>query len=504
MLMLSSLLAMVQACSGSNFTSSSSHKQAAKQDSGSDQLDSGSPVADTVKVTVGGQTPIVNDKVTVVSSCTSEDPDIATVDAKTCVVQGIKAGTTTVDVVLGDGTTQKVTVNVTAASTSPLVTADFQMMTKTPQFGLLVNNLACSFCHLKVNGDVVSTSTVDSLYSGSTGGVNGTWVIDGAFNIGVEKSVNDINGKPYGVGANVDVKVSGGVQQNVASAANMPKDRDGDGKPDFPTIDFSTLDSKMQGSLKAKGVNVQSVYNGNLVVIGTTDAPIQITGEVLVKGDLVIKGPYQGIGNIYATGNIYIPGDILAKTSPFPYSTDREAALKQAKAALAANMDALALATPLSIVISDFETHAPMPDKSENGSVFEHIATPLADQASQLGIKNLYTWFPGGETGYDALYDTFDMHCVNTPDRGQNHRSFSRIDAFLYAAKAIGGRANLNSYSINGGVIANYFHVISGAINCPVGLQPIHKQDQQYSYVNYDWRMQVGLLLLKQFGDDFN
>ena len=70
-------------------------------------------------------------------------------------------------------------------------------------------------------------------------------------------------------------------------------------------------------------------------------------------------------------------------------------------------------------------------------------------------------------------------------------------------AVAVGGRAQFNSYAINGGVIADHFHVISGASACPAGTHPVHKQDQTWSHVNYDWRMKSGLLLLKQLSRYF-
>ena len=48
-----------------------------------------------------------------------------------------------------------------------------------PKFGLLVNDLRCSFCHLQVRGDVVSLSDVNSLWGSSVGWVQGNWTSTG-------------------------------------------------------------------------------------------------------------------------------------------------------------------------------------------------------------------------------------------------------------------------------------------------------------------------------------
>jgi hypothetical protein len=372
---------------------------------------------------------------------------------------------------------------------------------KVPKFGLLVNDLKCGLCHVKVTGDVASTSSVGVLWGGSVAEITGGWYIAGTFDGTKQPTPN-----PNNEGISVEIKVSRGVNENQTTKSTiLPKDLNGDGKPDFPTLDFAGIESKMTGRVTAAGgIDFKKVHEGNLVLDGSSE-PIHAVGEVLVKGDLVIKGKYKGIGNIYVTGNIYIPANLTAEHSPFPYPANRNDAVKRAVQSLKDREDALALATPNSIIVGDFEDHG---TGGGGNSVFKHDFTPPADRYEALGLGNVYQWYPNGATGFNALYVPGNLGCKRPRAEGQlpeidNGRSFSRIDAFLYAQKAVGGRAQFDSYAINGGVIADHFHIISAASACPAGTHPVHGQDQQFSHVNYDWRMKSGLLLLKQFSRYF-
>jgi len=77
-------------------------------------------------------------------------------------------------------------------------------------------------------------------------------------------------------------------------------------------------------------------------------------------------------------------------------------------------------------------------------------------------VHRVFAWIPGSKAGFDQLYEPAPAPCGGGhPNLG---RSVSRIDAYLYAGNTIGGRANKNSYAINGGIIADHFHIISGAV----------------------------------------
>jgi len=150
--------------------------------------------------------------------------------------------------------------------------------------------------------------------------------------------------------------------------------------------------------------------------------------------------------------------------------------------------------------------YAPTPLPSSHGkdhpSVYEHEHTPPGRRAADLGVHRVFAWIPGSKAGFDQLYEPAPAPCGGGhPNLG---RSVSRIDAYLYAGNTIGGRANKNSYAINGGIIADHFHIISGAVSCAATTHPVHGNPSNNSYVNYDWRMMTGLLLLKQMKGAFN
>lgn len=77
------------------------------------------------------------------------------------------------------------------------------------------------------------------------------------------------------------------------------------------------------GTIVINGVTVvDKVYgddvgeSGNIVLVGTSSDPIEITGTVVVRGDLVIKGKITGQGAIYTGRNIYLADSIEYANAP--------------------------------------------------------------------------------------------------------------------------------------------------------------------------------------------
>jgi hypothetical protein len=237
-----------------------------------------------------------------------------------------------------------------------------------------------------------------------------------------------------------------------------------------------------------------------------------VFGDIYVEGDLIIKGKYKGAGTIYVSGNVYIPANLTAMQSPFPYSGDPLIAIGQAEKALADKKDALAIASAKSIVIGTFEKRV---SNNNDTSVFTHASTSPEDRGPALGLMNgenwtVHSWHP--KTPFDTLWDPINpapTFCKNgwgstlNPAVAPLGRYVSRIDAFLYAVKAVAGRANDSSYAINGGIIADHFHVITGAGTCSAGTHPVHGYEANRSHINYDWRLKAGLGLLTHMGKYF-
>ena len=366
-----------------------------------------------------------------------------------------------------------------------------------PKFGLLVNDLRCSFCHLQVRGDVVSLSDVKSLWGNSVGWVQGNWTLTGTWtpntcspSDGCTKAAETPN-----------VTVTGDNKPKNSDSTLYPRDPS-TGAAVFPQVDWAAAKS----SSKQK-------YETSSVLLGTEASPIDVTGDVYVEGDLIIKGKYKGAGTIYVSGNVYIPANLTAMQSPFPFADDPATALAEAKKALEDKKDGLAIASAKSIVIGAFEKRL---DTDNNTSVFTHGSTSLENTATSLGLVSnnkwlVYDWY--SKTEFDSLWDATNPapnQCtnarfwpVNTPTVPPMNKYISRIDAFLYAVKTIGGRANNSSYAINGGIIADHFHVITAAGKCSESTHPVHGYKANKSHINYDWRLQAGLGLLTHMGQYF-
>lgn len=358
-------------------------------------------------------------------------------------------------------------------------------------FGILVNDLRCGMCHVTVRGDVLSTSPVND-WSGTHTGmyderVEGRWLAAQGWS----------NSTELGLTAKIDV--TGGVEQN-STAKALPKDLDGDGAPDFPLIAFDKIGARMRGRVEADGKKIDRVHKGNAVLIGTSSKPIKLDRDVLVEGDLVIKGYYQGRGTIYVTGNIYVPFDLRAKRSPFPFPEGKESAKARGEdLAKGDETDALGLAAGGSILVADLRSN-----------LYDLPIVQANARRAALDVDRVYQWYPGGEAGYTALYEAAGS-CSGATDGEVG--SFNMIEAFLYTRHAVAGVARGNSYAVNGGMIADIWHILGtgggglggvlGFGGCS-GASPVHGYDAGRNHVNYDHRMAAGLQILEELAPYFS
>lgn len=367
-----------------------------------------------------------------------------------------------------------------------------------PSFGLLVNDLRCGMCHTKVTGDVVSVQSVapfNRWHKPWFAQVDGAW-----YTAGLWRAEEKANG-------NFKIRINDGLDGKAFEqhkARPMPgRYVNGQLKVEFPKINFQKLSTYQSAdkftcsSRSIKTMAPTTSANGGLIISGSEQSPFKLTGDMHVKGDLVIYGHYQGVGTIYVDGNVYIPFDLVAKRSFLrDYLDPEDAKAEAARAVRQQSHDALAIATKRNIIIGEFD-YIKNPDES----VWFHRSTPAEMHGKALKIRNIYNWFPGGKAGYERLFGVA-YNCVKNTRQG--HRgSINLIEAYLYAENTIGGLALENSYAINGGVIANHYHLISQAMDCRSGQHPIHKRPMNFSYINYDYRMLHGLPLLDRFSAYF-
>lgn len=350
---------------------------------------------------------------------------------------------------------------------------------KSPRFAMLVNDLKCAMCHLTVNGNIASTRAVDNWSAGHVAmageQINGSW-------FAAESWTDQAGILRY------PINVAGGVAQN-HRGPELPTDPSSD-EPAFPTMDFSGMAGRMEGSLQGQdeagqSVSVNGVHAGNLVLIGTDANPIVIEGSVLIQGQLVITGTYRGVGSIYAQNAVFIPFDLKAASSVFPYPSSPDAAQAQGQELVkGAQGDALGLASGGDIIVGD-------PENS------------VLDDFNSQAPQELASWYPGGLSAYAALYGQA-AGCGVLGGFGRS--GFNLIEAYLYAVGGVGGYAGPTSWAINGGIIADRLHLLGTAgVNpgCNNQTSPVHGLPMGSNYINYDYRMSAGLRVLGEIAPYF-
>jgi hypothetical protein len=240
---------------------------------------------------------------------------------------------------------------------------------------------------------------------------------------------NDVHDSQASLADNV-----AGVIESNYTGPKLPDDENGDGTADFPPIDTQVAELQSAGKLgigaSATAITVNgtpttagafgawkvplrgdfaadlapvaptdfdytnaeggtsSVLDGNLILIGTYDNPINLDGDIFVKGDVVIKGYVQGRGGIYAGRNVYVAGDVIYKDLPANWPLKDDA---QAVSAVANNPTAteLRLAARSNIVVGDWtyqndrDTDGAeddfLPQRDRQGEMFMHAQFGLDD-----------------------------------------------------------------------------------------------------------------------------
>ncbi|MFA5389242.1 MAG: pilus assembly PilX N-terminal domain-containing protein [Candidatus Omnitrophota bacterium] len=117
------------------------------------------------------------------------------------------------------------------------------------------------------------------------------------------------------------------------------------------------------GTIKKGGITlINNVFgddagesNGNIILIGTSTNPIEISGTVVARGDVIIKGYVKGHGAIYAGRNIYIADDIVYKNSPStPRPSSDDPAVVDAWVDANKDKDLVGFAARESVILGDY------------------------------------------------------------------------------------------------------------------------------------------------------
>jgi hypothetical protein len=248
---------------------------------------------------------------------------------------------------------------------------------------MLTEDVNCMFCHLTVNGDVGSIhafrpgwgtesnggscnipGSTCGIGSGKGSRIAGDVFVRSSFSQDIDKDVTEpqVNG----------TKVSGKKNENY-NGDRLPRDENG--QTAFPGLDRAAARASAKGSLSGgesiRGVasggtlsgasaltKVSGNYDGNLILIGTEQNPIKLSGDVYASGDVVIKGVVEGQGAIYAGRNVYIAGNLLNKNRADQPGTgvckDTSSPDECARKNIAADKDELRISAGNNIIMGDF------------------------------------------------------------------------------------------------------------------------------------------------------
>jgi len=271
-------------------------------------------------------------------------------------------------------------------------------------------------------------------------------------------------------------------------------DRDADGnyphqhpysdKLDMPNLNdlsyYENIAKTKSGSVTVDGVTlINNVFgddpgeSGNIVLIGTSSKPIEISGTVVVRGDVVIKGVIKGQGTIYAGRNIYVANDLTYKNapgSPRPSSNNPDALDNWVNANK--DKDLAGFAARENIILGDYtgrtggswyassylfnmgdedvgrdgipDTH----DTGEGNGIFE----PQYEDLDADGVKdNNYGWSNVQTQSSIGNFANCPTGVSNFGDIATN--SLNKIDGVFYTNHAFAGKIGSGA-SVNGAIIS--------------------------------------------------
>ncbi|MAB79082.1 MAG: hypothetical protein CMJ89_06980 [Planctomycetes bacterium] len=141
-----------------------------------------------------------------------------------------------------------------------------------------------------------------------------------------------------------------------------------------------------------------AAHEGNVLLTGWPNNPIEIDGSIVIDGDLIIQGHIKGEGTIYVRGNIYIPSSLM-----YADGVD-EQSLRTFGLDAEGNTNALGLTAGGNIVIGDFQRPASLqpnfswspPDEMEIISGNPDTGDVMVDQwsfaLSEISLFNRGEW----------------------------------------------------------------------------------------------------------------
>lgn len=170
-------------------------------------------------------------------------------------------------------------------------------------------------------------------------------------------------------------------------------------------------------------------YDGNLVLVGTDDNPIELNGNIAVDGDLVIKGKVKGWGQLLVRGNAYVVGDVTYADAPGEFGTAADG-----------TENGLALVSGGSVLIGDYltvrgknhtEDTSKYPNKSYSiRSRDEHQSSSVWLDGENQTLE--YGYFDPGAVDAGGIQETMLDESGNEVTRTGQQFSFTQSELMLF------------------------------------------------------------------------
>ena len=255
--------------------------------------------------------------------------------------------------------------------------------------------------------------------------------------------------------------------------------------PNLQSLDYYEAKAvASNGTIVINGTTIiNNVYgddpgeSGNIVLVGTSSNPIEITGTVVVRGDLVIKGKITGQGTLYAGRNIYVADNLEYKNAPVS-PRPAQGQTKDQWVAAQHDKDMVAYAAKGSIILGDYTKSTQygyngsdkwysdqylfdmgdedvgldgIPDTGDPGEG-DGVFDPATEDLDGDGAwDHDYTW---SDVQTQADISTFDNLPAGVTQFSQlASNSASKIEGIYYTNHAWAGRTG-NAALVNGSIIS--------------------------------------------------
>ncbi len=225
----------------------------------------------------------------------------------------------------------------------------------------------------------------------------------------------------------------------------------------------------------------------NLVLVGTVDNPIVISGPVVVENDVVLKGVITGQGTIYAGRNVHILGDLTYADPPSWAKPIQD--IEGLKAANATR-DLVGLAAKGSVIIGDY-TGAEFLDATKPYQTPPFVK-PYQVDPSDAGIGYVTGYDADGNPVFDGNYRGFDGGLKSDGSGGTVSRKFYESSL---ADSVIAAMADPEVRQVDAVIYTN--HLLSGKVGAAEFNGVLVSRDEAIIYggsltINYDIRVRHG------------